>query len=382
MRIVFNALALPEKKTGGGVYMLNLLKKLKSICESEGSEIIVLLNSENAFHFSELVSNSLSLYDCGSLCRYRSFRILWEQLFLPVLCRKLKADILHSPGFVAPLMLKGVKSVVTLFDTSWFSHVETHQGFKSFYFRLMIPPTIKRANAIIAISESTKRDIQKLFNVQSEKVAITLLATNGKVYNDKPADDALFTSLKKKYRINDPFLLYVGTVEARKNLQRLLDAFLILKEKKKAEQLVFVGKKGWLVEELYHRIQKEKLTDAVCFTGYLPDDEVAELMKRCSCFLYPSLYEGFGIPVLEALSCGALVVTSDCSSLPEVAGNAGFLCNPLDTKDIAEKTEFALNLTGDELKERRALAFSQAGLFSWEKTAEETYRLYEEVLKG
>ncbi len=376
MRIVFNALSLPAEKTGGGVYMLNLLREMRKQCEAEKFKLIVLVHQGNAFHFAGLVSEHFVLHDCGFLTQRRPARLLWEQLLLPSLCRKLRADILHSPGFVAPLLLKGVKSVVTVFDTSWFSHAETHQSVKTLYFKTMIPPSLKRAERIIAISESTKQDILSLFPVPEEKVAVTLLAGNGEAYHNAPADDNLFAALQGRYHIRKDFLLYVGTVEPRKNLQRLCDAFLLLKRKGYNGQLIIVGKKGWMVEKLYSFVAEHHLSKEVLFCGYLPDEEVAELMKRCCCFVYPSLYEGFGIPVSEALSCGAVVVTSDCSSLPEVAGDAGFLAEPDDTADIAANIEKVLHLTEEQRAEQKQKSLSQAERFSWERTAQQTLDIY------
>jgi glycosyltransferase involved in cell wall biosynthesis len=183
--------------------------------------------------------------------------------------------------------------------------------------------------------------------------------------------------IKRKYGISKKYILFVGTIEPRKNLLRLLSAFEKLKNKFKEYQLVIVGQIGWMTEKFFEKLKNlpENVKRDIILTGYIPREDMVFLYNGCELFIYPSLYEGFGIPVLEAMSCGVPVITSNVSSLPEVGGDACVYVNPYDEEDILYKMEKVLS--SEELKnEMSKKGLERAKLFSWEKTAEKTLKVY------
>ena len=370
MRIAINTLGPSKIKAGIGNYVVNLVKELSKI--DNKNEYTIFANKDNAEYFTTNNPNFKTI-TLPNYTRTRFIRILWEQCRLPKLLKQMNIDILHSPGFIAPLKMTA-KSIVTIHDMTFFSHPQYHTRFKQYYFKKMIPLTVKKANIIIADSENTKKDIHKYLNTEKSKIITIHLGASEDFKKIDRNKAKKFIS--KKYSIKNKFILFVGMIEPRKNLQRLVDAFIQIKNPEL--KIVIVGKKGWQMEEFFKMIKDSKLEDTIIFPGYVPDEDLVKFYNAAEIFVYPSIYEGFGIPVLEALACGCPVITSNTSSMPEITGPAAKLIDPNDTDDIKKTIQKLLR--NEQLRQTLGEeGIIQAKKFSWQKTAQKTLEAYEKT---
>jgi len=269
--------------------------------------------------------------------------------------------------------------VVTIHDLSIFTQSHTHEAASVKRGKRTMPIMARRARMIIAPSEWTRREVIEKFRVSSEKVRVIYEAAREGM---TPLPPQLCQRVLDKYRIQGPYLLYVGTIEPRKNLLTLIRAYDdLLRTTTLRPQLVLAGGRGWLCDEVYKLVEDLKLQDQVHFTGYVEDADLPALYSAAEAFLYPSLYEGFRLPPLEAMACGVPVITSDASSLPEVLGKAGLTHAPTDTRAL---TAAITKLLGDEtMREHfKREGSKQAAKFSWERAARETQAVYDEVLRN
>ena len=257
---------------------------------------------------------------------------------------------------------------------TFFSHPEVHTFFKRYYFPFMIKKSVRNSDLIISVSENTKREIIKYIDIKPEKIRVTLLAANifpiEKIKNEKDF-------LRDKYRIDTNFLLFVGMIEPRKNIELIIASLEKIDDEN--IKLVIVGKKGWMFENLYREISRRKLEKRIIFAGYVPDEELVYFYRNAEIFVYPSYYEGFGIPVLEAMKSGCPVITSNISSLPEVAGNAAILIDP----NREEELTIAINLILIDKTVRENMikkGFDNSAEFDWEKTAERSLEIFKNVV--
>ncbi|MCL5436115.1 MAG: glycosyltransferase family 4 protein [Patescibacteria group bacterium] len=292
-----------------------------------------------------------------------------------------KLDIYHSPANVVPLGYKG-KYVVTIHDLAIYRDPGIFPSRQGFSIKYLVPKSLNRARKVIAVSESTKKDVLDFFKIPDERVQVIYEGVDHQRFNQETDPDATREYLRQKYRIKKSFLLFVGTLEPRKNLIRLLEAVYLLSKQDpqflKQYQLVLAGSPGWLYKEIYEEVKSRHLESCVVFTGYLPAEDVPKFYATAESFVYPSLYEGFGLPILEAFSAGVPVVTSNTSALAEVSGGAAILVDPLDIDGLAR----AVHKTLRDLKLRedlKARGRKRASEFSWEKCAQETMELYRQV---
>ena len=281
-----------------------------------------------------------------------------------------KIDVFHSSDWSQP-PTKAAK-ITTIHDFGFLKFPATaHPKIKSVMAR-RLKWVKKEADVVIAISESTKKDIIEILNIPEQKIKVVYEAAPDDVIQIK--DQKKINQIKNKYKLDGDFLLSVATLEPRKNLKRIILAFQKIKKDFPSMKLVIVGKSGW--DQSLNEIAKQKQSDIV-FTGYINRSDLLALYSSASCFVFPSLYEGFGLPILEAMKCGAPVVTSNVSSMPEVAGQAGVLVDPLSVEKITQGIKKAI---GDK-ENLVQKGFEQANSFSWEKTAKETLKVYEEIFK-
>lgn len=292
---------------------------------------------------------------------------LWNQRHtLPVEKLIGPMDIFHSSDWTQPPSL--AKKVTTIHDLLVYKYPEVSHATSEFRWRALAPsPNIvaaqkrrlewvkKEADQIIAVSQSTKRDIIELMKIPEKKIRVIYEASTIKL------------NKQSKYHFDKPYILAVGTREPRKNLDRLVEAYRKLKTKD--VELVIAGKYGWGLDDL----------PGIKLLGFVPQDEIAGLYSNAALFAFPSLYEGFGIPVLEAFNCDCPVVTSNVSSLPEVGGQAALYVDPLNVDDIAEKLDWVLTLGSQNRDALIRKGREQAKKFSWEKAAQETRKVYEEL---
>ncbi len=276
-------------------------------------------------------------------------------------------NVFFNPTHYSPITT-GSKSVISILDVSYVHFPGLFAKKDLYMLKVWGKFSIARAAKIITISEASKSDIIKAYNVPESKIAVVYPGVK-KAETDPKLD-------MDKYGVKGDYILFVGTLQPRKNVTRLIEAFSKLKSKDLT--LVIVGRKGWMYEDILSAPQKFGIADRVKFLHDVPDEDLPGFYKKCLMFVLPSLYEGFGLPVLEAMQYGAPVITSDISSLPEAAGDAALYVNPENADDISAKMQ---KLVDDPAlrKELIAKGTKQLTKFSWEKAAKETLKVLEEV---
>ncbi len=369
-RIAINAMIVGQTKAGVGRFVSELLNALARI-DHENQYIVYTTE----FGRQQLVVGPN--FTVRALSLPRPVRLAWEQLVLPWLVRRDRADLLHGQGFTLPL-LAGCRSVVTIYDMTWFSHGSTHETVKALYFRTLIPASLRRARHVLTISDSARADLLQRFPQLADRVTTTLGGVADVFY--QPAPRATSQPILARYGIDGPFILSVGMIQPRKNLPRLIQAFAQLRRDAGVpHRLVVCGGKGWQFDEVFATVEALGLASSVVFTGFVPDEDLLHLYATCDAFAYPSLYEGFGLPVVEAMAAGAPVLTSDNSSLREVAGDAALLCDPSSVDDIADKLRQLIEdraLRSELVQRGRA----RAQRFTWLETARHTLDAYRGAL--
>lgn len=306
---------------------------------------------------------------------------LWTHMRLSLEVTRRPPDVLFVPSHVLPL-LHPQRSVVTVHDLGFRTFPEAHKALDRLYLDLSTRFNARSAAHVLADSQATRDDLVRFTGVAADKITVVHL---GRDESLAPVHDAQrLASVQQRLGISQPgqpaapYILYVGTLQPRKNLVRLVDAFAAARRQHPDLVLVLAGRRGWLADPLFARVDALGLQEAVRFPGYVADDDLPALLSGALCFAFPSLHEGFGFPVLEAQACGAPVLAANTSSLPEVAGDGALLVDPLDTDAIAAGL---LRLTGDpDLRARlQAAGFANLQRFSWQRCARETLAVLEAV---
>lgn len=304
-------------------------------------------------------------------------RFYWMHMVLPQIIRKYQPDLCHFPNNSAPLFCP-VPYVITIHDVSLFRYSQYHPRSRIFALRLLLPLAARRATAVITVSHHARQELIDVLKLTPEKVHVIHEAAPPHIQPVTNADR--LKPIQQKYQLPQQFILYVGTIEPRKNLQRLIDAVGRLHKQGLTPHLVMVGPNGWLMNgALEQTIADCGLNNYVHYLGYVPQEDLAGIYSLATLFAFPSLYEGFGLPPLEAMACGVPVLTSLHSSMSEVCGSAAYLVNPKDEADIAKGLRELL--TQPELcDDMRRIGRERAQTFSWDRVAAETAVLYEKVL--
>ncbi|MBI3754626.1 MAG: glycosyltransferase family 4 protein [Deltaproteobacteria bacterium] len=376
MRIGINTLFfIPGKVGGSETYIRNLIAKLSDI-DSE-NEYFIFANRENFNEFKTGRPNFHKML-CPINASFKPGRILWEQFVLPFQTLKYKIDILFSPGYTAPIFI-GCKQVVTIHDLNYYYHPDDFSSLELLFWRLLVPLSARAANRVITISKNSKRDIENILKVSPDKVDLIYEAAN--MFPDFGGwGDENIEKVKKKYCIDGKYILSIAAMHPHKNIHRLIEAYKILKDKYgTSHKLVLVGMKAWASKAVEGAIKGMSLEKDVIFTGWVPLEDIPIFYKGAAVFVFPSLFEGFGIPPLEAMTCGTPVAVSNITSLPEVVGDAGKYFNPYDVEDIASKVYEVITSTAlrEELIKK---GFEQAKKFFWEKTAKQTVDVFKAVI--
>lgn len=306
-------------------------------------------------------------------------RVAWEQLTLPTLIRQRGIQVLHSPANVLPEFLpRGCASVVTLHDLAFLRIPEVLTRPKRMYHRTFTTRSLRRASMVIAVSESTSRDLTELLGISPQRIATVYPSIDERFTLSVPEEEV--QAFRQCQGLEEGFLLYMGTLEPRKNIPTLLDAYARLRQMTGTRaKLVLAGGKGWLYDAIFARVQQLGLEAEVLFPGYVNDREQPLWYRAASAFVYPSLYEGFGIPVAEALACGVPVVTSTISSLPEAGAGIALTVDPHNVEAMAAALQTALSDMAFREK-CRTLAPTVIERFSAPVMVRQTIAVYEQAI--
>jgi glycosyltransferase involved in cell wall biosynthesis len=373
MRIAIDATSLPKEKTGAGRYIVNLIRALAHL---DANNVYIIFAKEDDIPALGILPANFEIIPAAS--RARTLRLAWEQTALPWQIWHRQIEVLHSPHYTTPWLQVG-RTVVTFHDMTFFLYPETHTWLKRLFFRFVIPRSARRADGLIVDSESTKRDMIQLLGLHLEHIYVIHLAPNPGFLPIR--DPIALDGIRRRYANAEPFILYVGTLEPRKNLRMLLETYHSLHHGGGRRRLVIAGKLGWGYQEIFATVRQLRLEEWITFTGYVPEVDLPLLYNAADLFVYPSLYEGFGLPPLEAMACGVPVIASDVSSIPEVVGDGGVLVNPRDS--VAWKVAMERILADPNLQETlREQGLHRAARFTWERTARETLAVYQQVQSG
>jgi glycosyltransferase involved in cell wall biosynthesis len=302
-------------------------------------------------------------------------RVLWEQFIQPWALRRIGADLVHGPVFVGPL-LAPCPVVVTIHDLSFIRFPDLFRPANRLYLTVLTRLSARRARRLIAVSTHAAAESTRLLGVPSDRIDVVYHGVDP-VFRPLPA--AEIADFRQRRGLPKRFVLFVGTLEPRKNLVRLVEAFARVRDGQ--VRLVLAGGRGWLTDELFATVEVLGLGEEVVFPGYVVNDELPLWYNAATVLAYPSVYEGFGLPVLEAQACGTPVLTSNTSSLPEAAGDAALMVDAYDVDALAA----GLNrlLTDEPLwHQLRERGLAHAEQFSWPRTAQETVCVYRRALAG
>jgi len=373
MNILIDFTQIPQQKYGVGVYALNLIKQIAKL-DLENHYDILIQNDEHSLDSSER-NNFKFIKIKSKIFRKFIFRLFLEQWIIPYIIIKKKIDIVHSLHYSFPLLTFGAKKIVTIHDMSFFMFPKYHEIIKRYYFRFFIHLVARMADRVISVSKSTLKDFIFLTGARRDKVSVVHLGVD---WNISSFPNERAELVKRKYGINGKYLLFVGMIEPRKNVTNLILAYDKLLKVNKDYHLVIVGKMGWGYRQLLNLIDDLRLHEKVIFTGFVEEEDKPFIIRDAKIFIYPSIYEGFGLPVLEALSLGIPTITSDVSSLTEIAGGAALLIDPANVDKLYSGIK---RLLDDETiyQELKKKALLQARKFSWMRTAQETIELYRSV---
>lgn len=367
-------LSLRQTYRGAGIswYIVNLLRNLARVSPDFCYSTFL---SDRAFQ-----EPSLALRRSRLPTHRPAVRIFWEQFIQPIVLRQARVDLLHAMAFVAPVAAP-CPFVVTVYDLSFLRYPEAFRPLNRRYLAWFTARSVKQARAVIAISESTRQDVINLLGAPPERVHTIYCGVDRNFQPLPPAEVAAFKTAR---RLPETFILFLGTLEPRKNVDGLIRAYARWRKRESsAPPLVIAGGKGWYYTQIFQLVESLNLTEYIRFPGYIPPEELPLWYNAASIFVYPSHFEGFGLPVLEAMACGTPVITSAAASLPEITGNEGAAClvHPADEEALAgEMAQLMANADLRTSMSERGLA--RAAKFQWDKTARETVAVYKKVLKA
>lgn len=290
------------------------------------------------------------------------------------------ADVTHFFNYIVPPGVAG-KKVVTVHDMVYKTFPETVRGRTRYMLETGLKRSLKRADRVVTDSEFSRQEIIRYFPQYADKLRVVYCGVDSHRFYPVTNGEGI-AAVRQKFGIDREYFLYLGTVEPRKNLERLIDAYAqFAKGKSEPPYLVLAGGKGWLDSGIYRKVQELQLEQSVLFTAYVPGDEICPLMCGALAFVFPSIYEGFGMPPLEAMACGVSVLTTHAASLPEVVGDDAVVVDPYNVAAIADGLE-QLYTDAALRKHLREAGPKRAGLFTWENAAKQLYAIYQEVCRG
>jgi len=361
-----------EKRVGIGEYSFELLRKFKEFqisIRQPADKFQIYLKDKPLKDFPQESSN----------WHYRMVkpRKFWTQFGLPLdlFLKKPRPNVFFSPSHYAP-RFSPIPTAISVMDLSYIHFPELFTKKDLYQLQSWTTYSVRNAKKVFTISQASKNDIIKYYDIPPENVVVTYpgIKQELRIMNS----ELRINNLRKKYTIREKYILFVGTIQPRKNIERLITAFS--KVDLKGIDLLIVGKKGWLYEPILQKPKELGIEDKVKFLNFVSDEELDILYQHAICYILPSLYEGFGLPVLEAMQHGCPVITSNVSSLPEAGGDAVLYIDPENVDDIVDK--MIEMIENEKLrKELIEKGYKQMKKFSWEKTARETLKVLEEIVK-
>jgi len=366
VRIAFDVGFIFQEKTGIGHAAQQLVEGLERI--APGHHYIVLDNAPIANGFS------LGRFRKGALRKV--LYTTWQNTYLPLWLQRQGIHLVHAPNFIPPLV-KACATVITVHDVAFLCYPEAYDPSYLHFLRTMLPRALRAADHIITVSENTRRDLLRHYGVSPSKVGVVYNGV-GEIFLRR-FDHETLEAKRREYGLPEKFILSVGTIEPRKNFGLLVEAFACLKLREKMDhQLVLVGKKDRDYPAVAAIIAKYGLQSEVHLPGWVPVEDLAAIYQLADLLAYPSLYEGFGLPLLEAMASGLPVIASNVSAIPEVVGDAALLVSPTDPEELTNAMRAALREKSlrEELAEK---GLKRARKFSWDRAAENTLRIYERL---
>ena len=377
MRIGLDGIPLGEIKTGVGHYTFELAHALACLAPEDEFELVSPFPYIAGAYDDESEQTLPPNLRVKQAHVNRLSRRRWWSIGLPLYLNRASFSLFHGTNYDVPLWSR-CRTILTIHDLSLFLYPETHEEHLVRRGRRRLPKMARTAEMIITPSESVRREVCEHLGRQPESV-LAIPEAARRSFRQVPLAETL--EMRRRLRVEDGFILFVGTIEPRKNLLTLARALEeILRTTHLCPQLVIAGKEGWLTGELFSYLKRAEIRERVHFTGYVSDDDLRALYSSCSVFVYPSLYEGFGLPPLEAMACGAPVITSRIQSIMETVGSAALLVSPTDVNELAQSIIHLLTDTGE--RDYRSLAgLQRAAEFSWKRTASATLEVYREALR-
>jgi len=378
MKIGINARYIQRKTiTGIENYILNLILNLKKI--DKNNNYYLFFEKDRQIPIDFICDKNFKAVIPKFPTKNQIERIVLNQILLNSCIRKSRLDLFHEPFFTSPFF-KTCPTIITVYDIGCYIHPEFFDLKTKLYFNILVQRSIKNADCIITISDSAKKDMVNYLKIEPDKIEIIYAGLDNNFI--KINSESKLKNVKIKYNISKDYILHVSFISPRKNLINLIKAFDIFKKNtKEGIQLVIAGGKVWNSKKVFELVKSLKLEKDIIFTDHVPKEDLIILYSYAILFIYPSIYEGFGLPTLEAMSCGCPVITSKLSSLPEVCGDAALYINPYDVEGMAAAI---LNLTIDDSLKKLLIikGFKNIKRFDWVKTAIKTLKIYERFNKG
>src|SRR6185369_14767410 len=365
MRIGIDGIPLAELKTGVGHYTFEIALGLARAVPSDSFEILSHLPFADGA-VSELPNLNFIEQPVNWVTHH------WWTIGLPLYIKRARLDLFHGTNYDIPIW-GGCPTVLTIHDLSLFLFPATHEERRVRRARRRLPVMSRQATMIITPTKAVKTEVCEHLRVRPEKVVVVNEAPR-RSFHPIPLDQASATV--RQLGLDEEFILYVGTIEPRKNIITLVKAFEeVLRSTSLRPQLVIAGKKGWLTDELFTYIESAKLGDRIRLTGYLGDDELRAVYSACRVMVYPALYEGAGLPALEAMACGAPVITTNTPAIAEMVGDRARLFSPKDFRTLAQHIVELLTTPAARESMSRA-GMDHAAQFTWERASRETWEVY------
>jgi len=379
MRILIDTTQIPLRRTGVGLYAEHLIQKLIPILQLQ-DRLFVLVQDDDVY-IRQLVAAHANLSPIpisSRLFRNKLALTIYEQCVLPWIVLDRRIDLVHSLHYTFPLLCH-CSRVVTIHDMTHSLWPEMHTFGRRVAMSFFSKMALRHAEGVLFVSASTQRDAERLFGSGRNLRNVTPLAVDHAMFEDIQPETIAETL--SRIGIERPYILFLGTLEPRKNVVRLIEAFELVGQKHSQHKLVIAGKLGWHYAAVLEAIERSPLRKRIHRLGYVATEDKAPLIAGCDLLVYPSLYEGFGLPVLEGMAAGVPVITGNVSSIPEVTGDAAVLIDPSSVEQLSIAMDSVLSDHNYSDWLRRA-GKEQAHRFSWERTARLTYAAYVRLTDG